>query len=260
MANDLREAVVVVTGAGRGIGREIAGTFAQAGAAVVLASRTTAEIEELAESIRADGGTALAVATDVTDQAQVEQLRSAALSEFGRIDTLINNAGTSYVANLVMSDDQRWRDVLETNVIGVYRCTKALLRPMIQAKRGQIINIASVSGQVGAAYNSAYATSKAAVIGFTKSVAREVAGLGITANAICPWHVETELSAHTMGARGKMFGKSAEEYLAGLITESPQRRLISTTEVAALALFLASPDAQGITGQAINLSGGAVWT
>ena len=260
MANDLREAVVVVTGAGRGIGREIAVRFAQAGAAVVLASRTEGELNEVADSIRANGGRALAVRTDVTDRSQVEQLRSIVLDKFGRIDTLINNAGTSYVANLVMSDDQRWRDVFETNVIGVYLCTKALLRPMIQAKRGQIINIASVAGQVGAAYNSAYATSKAAVIGFTKSVAREVAGLGITANAICPWHVETELSAHTMGARGKMFGKSAEEYLAGLVTESPQRRLICTTEVAALALFLVSPDARGITGQAINPSGGAVWT
>ncbi len=259
MANDLREAVVVVTGAGRGIGREIADRFAQAGAAVVLASRTEGELNEVAETIRADGGRALAVPTDVTDGSQVEQLRSIVLDEFGQIDTLINNAGTSYVANVVMSDDQRWRDVFETNVIGVYLCTKALLRPMIQAERGQIINIASVAGQVGAAYNSAYATSKAAVIGFTKSVAREVAGLGITANAICPWHVETELSAHTMEARGKMFGKTAEEYLAGLVTESPQRRLISTTEVAALAVFLASPDAQGITGQAINLSGGAAW-
>ena len=260
MANDLREAVVVVTGAGRGIGKEIAGRFAQDGAAVILASRTKDELNEVAESIRADGGRALAVPTDVTDRSQVEQLRSVVLDEFGRIDTLINNAGISYVANLVMSEDQRWRDVLETNVIGVYLCTKALLRPMIQAKRGRIINIASVAGQVGAAYNSAYATSKAAVIGFTKSVAREVASLGITVNAICPWHVETELSTRTMGARGKMFGKSAEEYLTGLVAESPQRRLISTTEVAALALFLASPDARGITGQAINLSGGAVWT
>lgn len=260
MADGVRDAVVIVTGAGRGIGREVAVEFARAGRALVLVSRTAGQLDEVAASIRSGGGTALAVPADVTDAEQVDHVRAVVMDEFGRADTLVNNAGASYVANVAMSDDRQWRGVIETNVLGVYLCTKAFLRPMIRDKRGQIINVASVAGLVGAAYNSAYAASKAAVIGFTKSVAREVAGLGISVNAICPWHVETALSTQTMAARGKMFGKNAEEYLADVVAESPQRRLISTTEVASLALFLASPGARGITGQAINLSGGAVWT
>jgi NAD(P)-dependent dehydrogenase (short-subunit alcohol dehydrogenase family) len=143
------------------------------------------------------------------------------------------------------------------NVFGTYYCTKEALRHMIRAKSGRIINISSVAAKVGVAYSSSYSATKASVIGFTKSVARETARLGITANSICPWHVDTELLHEAMANRAKMFGKSAEEYLQLIVDESPQRRLITAQEVAALALYLASPLAAGITGQAINLCGGA---
>ncbi len=258
MQIDLRENVAVVTGAGRGIGREIALRFAEAGAAVVLAARSGQQLEEVAQAIRSRKGQALAIPTDVTDKAAVQQLIADTTDRFGRIDALVNNAGNNYISSLILSDDTRWREIFEINLFGVYLCTQAALPHMIRAKAGRIINIASVAGNVGAAYNSAYAASKAAVIGFTKSVALEVAKLGITVNAICPWHVDTDLVRQSMGARGSMFGKSAEEYLAEIVAKSPQRRLITTSEVAALALFLASPEARGINGQALNQCGGAV--
>jgi len=252
--------VALITGAGRGIGREIALQLSGAGARVVLAARSADALEDAAEAMRSRGGEALALPTDVADEAAVRALVAAVLERFGRIDVLVNNAGSSYVSNLVMSKADRWRGSFETNVFGAYLCTRGVLRPMIRARRGCIVNVSSVSGLVGAAYNSSYAASKAAMNGLTKSTAREVAGFGITANAICPWHVDTELAHETMGARGAMFGKSAEEYLAALAEESPQKRLITPEEIAALTLFLCSAGARGITGQTINVSGGAIMT
>ena len=260
MRADLSEKVAIVTGASRGIGKVIAESLADAGAAVVLAARSTESLEDVALAIEARGGRALAVPTDVTDGAAVAGLCAQAIGTLGRIDILVNNAGTSYVANVLMSKEDRWREVLLVNVMSAYFCTKAVLKHMIKAKGGRIVNIASVSGMVGAAHNSCYAASKGALIAFTKSVALEVARLGITVNAICPWHVETELAHQTMEARGKMFGKSSQEYIDDLVSNSPQRRLITAEEVAALAVYLASDQAAGITGQALNLSGGAIMT
>jgi 3-oxoacyl-[acyl-carrier protein] reductase len=256
----LENQVAIVTGASRGIGKEIAKTLAGAGAAVALAARGAEALEEVAEEIRASGGRALAVPTDVTDVEAVAALVSGATAELGKIDILVNNAATSYVANVVMSNDTKWRECLEMNVMSLYYCSKAVLKPMIRAKYGRIVNIASLSALVGAAHNSSYAASKAAMLGFTRSVAKEVGGLGITVNAICPWHVDTDLARHTMGARGKMFGKTAEEYIEMLTKESPQGRFVSSQEVAGLALFLCTNEARGITGTSLNLSGGAYIT
>jgi 3-oxoacyl-[acyl-carrier protein] reductase len=252
--------VALITGAGRGIGRAIALGLSAAGAKVVLAARGADALERVAEEIGGRGGEALAVPTDVADEAAVRALAGAAVEKFGSVEVLVNNAGSSYVSNLVMSKADRWRGGFDTNVFGAYLCTRAVLRTMIRARRGTIVNISSVSGLVGAAYNSSYSAAKAALNGLTKSTAREVAGFGITANSICPWHVDTELAQETMGARGAMFGKTADEYLAGLAAESPQKRLITPEEIAALTLFLCSPGARGITGQTINVSGGAIMT
>ena len=147
---------------------------------------------------------------------------------------------------------------MDVNVKGTYLFARAALRHMIRQKSGRIINISSVSAKVGAAYNSAYASSKAAMIGFTKSIARETAKVGITANAICPWHVDTELVHEAMAGRAKMFGKTAEEYLAEIVEHSPQQRLITAREVGAVALLLMSHEGRGITGQALNVCGGSV--
>jgi 3-oxoacyl-[acyl-carrier protein] reductase len=250
--------VAIVTGAGRGIGREIALMTAEAGARVALVARSEEQLKSVAAEIREAGGEALALVTDVTDRDAVKAMVKRVTTEWGRVDVLVNNAATNYVANLVMAKDADIRRVYEVNVFAVFSCTQTVLRSMIRQKSGRIINISSVSAKVGAAYNSAYASSKAALIGFTKSVARETAKIGITCNAICPWHVDTELVHDAMTARAKMFGKTAEEYLAEIVSHSPQQRLITCREVGALALLLMSDEGRGITGQALNVDGGSV--
>jgi ketoreductase len=259
MGSTLKGQVAIVTGAGRGLGREIALTFARAGAAVVLAARTAEQLDEVACVITSEGGTPLPLPTDVSDRDSVKRMASETITKFGRIDVLVNNAaGANYISALALSDDTRWMRMFDVNVFGVYLCTKAVLPHMIRAKSGRVINISSIAGQAGAAYNTAYSASKAAVNGFTKALALEVAKLGITCNAICPWHVDTELMREAMAARGAIFGASVDEYIAKIAATNPQGRLITAPEIAGLALFLSLPEARGINGQALNQCGGAV--
>jgi NAD(P)-dependent dehydrogenase (short-subunit alcohol dehydrogenase family) len=255
---EIQGQVVIVTGAGRGIGKEIALVSAESGASVVLVARSGAQLEEVAGAIQAKGGTAVVHALDLMEKEAADQLVKSTLDRFGRLDVLVNNAGTNHIANLVMTKEDDFRAVYELNLFAVFRLCKAALKPMIRAKAGRIINISSVSAKVGAAYNSAYASSKAAVLGFTRSIARETAQLGITVNAVCPWHVDTELVRESMGKRAKMFGKSSDEYLEEIVGHSPQKRLIEAREVAALTVFLMSHEARGITGQSLNVCGGTV--
>jgi 3-hydroxybutyrate dehydrogenase len=255
---ELKDRVVIVTGAGRGIGREVAMVAAEAGAAVVLVARTASQLEAAAAAVREAGGRALVHACDLAEEPAAGAVVEAAVAEYGRVDVLVNNAAMNYVANLVMSKDDRWRELYEVNLFATVRLTRHVLRRLIRQKSGRIINISSVSAKVGASYNAAYASSKAAMIGFTKSVAREVAKLGITVNAVCPWHVDTEMVREAMTQRAKMFGKTTDEYLAGIIAENPQGRIMTAREIAATCVFLMSDDARGITGQAINVDGGFV--
>ena len=258
MKIELPGQVVIVTGAGRGIGREIALMSADAGASVVLAARSADQLDAVAAEVTARGGKALALPTDITDPKALTVLVDRTIEAFDRVDVLVNNAATNYVANLVMSKEDKVRALYDVNVFPLFTLTKLVLRHMIRQKSGRIVNISSVSAKVGAAYNSAYASSKAAMIGFTKSIARETAKVGITCNAICPWHVDTELVHEAMAGRAKMFGKSAEQYLAEIVEHSPQQRLITAREVGAVALLLMSHEGRGITGQALNVCGGSV--
>lgn len=254
----LSDQVVIITGAGRGIGAEVAMVAAEAGARVVLVARTEPQLQAVAEAIRAAGGSALVHACDLAVPEAAAEVVAATIAEYGRVDALVNNAAINYVANLVMSKDDRWHELYEVNVFAMVRLTRLVLKRMIRQKSGRIINISSVSAKVGAAYNSAYASSKAAMIGFTKSVAREVAKLGITVNAVCPWHVDTEMVRDAMSSRAKMFGKTTDEYLAEIIAQNPQGRIMTAREMAATCVFLMSHDARGITGQALNVDGGYV--
>lgn len=255
---DLSKRTVIVTGAGRGIGAEIARMAGAAGGNVVLASRTEEQIAAIADEIRSGGGNALVVPTDIVDADACQALIDAAKSEYGQIDALVNNAGTNLVATLISSREEQWRELYDLNVFATFRLTRLAVRQMIRAKWGRVVNISSVSEKVGAAYNSAYASSKAAINAFTRSVALETAQLGITVNSVCPWHVDTELLHFGMGRRGKIFGDSAEDYIEQIAQTSPQKRLVTAHEVASMAIFLLSDHASGITGQSINVSGGAV--
>ena len=250
--------VVIVSGAGRGIGREIALMAAAANAAVVLAARTRSQLDEVAAMIAANGGVAHVVPIDLSERHAAVELVKAAVDRFGRLDIVVNNAGATVIANTVMQKEDDLRAVYELNVFALIALTQSALRHMIRSRWGRIINISSVSAKYGPAYNGAYASSKAAALGFTRSVARETAALGITSNAICPWHVKTDFVDEAMSRRARMFGKTAESYLADIVAASPMKRLIDAREVAGLAVYLMSDFAGGITGQSLNVCGGAM--
>lgn len=256
----LKGKTALVTGSTSGIGLAIAKALAGDGANVVLNGfGDDAEIERLRADLAKSAGVEVRYSpADMSRPDEIAAMVADAEIEFGAVDVLVNNAAANDVASVVMSNEERWTELYELNVFGVYYLTKAVLPAMIRRKWGRIVNVSSIAAKVGSAFNSAYASSKAAVLGLTRSVARETARLGITANAVCPWHVDSELLREAMARRGKMFGKNAEEYLAEIVAESPRRRLVTAEEVAAAVLFFASPGASAVTGQTLNVCGGVV--
>ena len=252
----MEDRIALITGGGRGIGRAIALAFARQGAKTVVSARTVAQVEAVAREI---GVTAMALQCDVSDPASVKQMFGSVQKAFGRgPDILVNNAGIAESAPLVHTDDELWHRHLAINLSGSFYCTRAALPSMIKGKWGRIINIASIAGKTGAPYISAYSASKHGLIGLTRSVALEVATLGITVNAICPGYVDTQMTTRAIENITTKTQRSSEEALEILEKTNPQNRLITPEEVAALALLLASEEGQGINGQAINVDGGTV--
>jgi 3-oxoacyl-[acyl-carrier protein] reductase len=237
--------VSLVTGASRGIGRAIATAFAAEGAHVVLAARDAAKLAEAVAEIQAKGGKAEALALDVSDRASVEAGVAQVVAAHGRIDHLVNNAGVTRDNLLLRMKDEEWRQVLDTNLTGAFLCTQAVLKPMLKQRSGRIVTITSVVGLSGNAGQANYAASKAGVIGFTKSVAREVASRGITANAIAPGFIETDMTA-------AMSEKAREAVFAAI----PLGRVGRPEDVAGAALFLVSDAAAYVTGQVLAVDGG----
>ncbi len=186
--------VAFVTGASRGIGRAIAGTLAAEGAIVVLGARDEAKLAQAVQEIEAAGGRASALRIEVGDRASVEAAFAGVLQAHGRVDALVNNAGITRDNLLLRMKASEWDEVIATNLTGTFLCTQAALKPMLKQRAGRIVNVTSVVGLTGNAGQANYAASKAGIVGFTKSVAREVASRGITANAIAPGFIATEMT------------------------------------------------------------------
>ena len=244
----LNDKVALITGGGRGIGRAIALTFAKHGARVAVAARTREQVESVAEET---GG--IALVCDVSNPDQV-----AGIFADIKPDILVNNAGIAESATFVNTTDELWQRHLAINLSGTFYCTRAALPAMLERGWGRIINIASIAAKTGAPYIAAYAASKHGVLGLTRSLAMEVASRGITVNAICPGYVDTEMTSRGVEKITAKTGRSAEEALEALKKMSPQHRLTTPEEVAALALLLASEEGRGINGQGINIDGGSV--
>jgi 3-oxoacyl-[acyl-carrier protein] reductase len=243
----LENQIAVVTGAGRGIGRAIALKFAAQGADIVAVDLKTDFVQETVDEVRKLGRKAWAVAANVAEAASVEAAAEQILKEAGRVDILVNNAGITKDGLLMRMSEADWDAVLDINLKGTFLFTKAFSRAFVKQRSGRIINIASVIGLIGNAGQCNYAASKAGVIGFTKSVARELASRGVTANAIAPGFIET-----------KMTEALGPEARAVLLKQIPLASLGQPEDVAEAALFFASPAARYITGQVLAVDGGMV--
>jgi 3-oxoacyl-[acyl-carrier protein] reductase len=242
---NLENKVALITGARRGIGRAIALRYAQAGADVILWARSAPD--ELADEVRALGRRVVSAAVDVSDGDAVDTAVKSAVAELGKIDILVNNAGINDVALLIRMKLEQWRRVLDVNLTGAFNCCKAVSRPMLKNEGGRIINITSVIGQMGNAGQANYAASKAGLIGFTKSLAKEFGSRGITVNAIAPGFISTDMTAEL-----------SEEAKNALLGNIPLGKLGEVEDIAEAALYLASDGARYVTGQVLNVDGGLV--
>jgi NAD(P)-dependent dehydrogenase (short-subunit alcohol dehydrogenase family) len=240
---------VVITGGGRGIGAEIARRFASLGDRVTVLARTRDEVERVADEIGGYG-----VRCDVGEPASVE----AAFMAAGPVDVLVNNAGIARSSPVLRTDVRVWDEHLKVNLTGAFLCSLKVLPSMASRGKGRIINVASVAGLKGYPYLAAYVASKHGLIGLTRALAAEYADKGVTVNAICPGYVDSPLLAQSVANIVEKTGRSAEEVRAELEAQSPQNRFFEASEVASMAVFLASDEARGVNGQAIPICGGAL--
>jgi len=245
MTVDLSQRVALVTGAGRGLGRTIAQSLAGAGARVACVDIDATLLNETVDTIQHAGGQAEALPCDVTDSARVNEVVDQVVKQMGRLDILVNNAGITRDGMIMRMKDDQWDAVLGINLRGTFLFTRAAIRPMMKARSGRIINIASVSGLMGNPGQANYSASKAGVIGLTRTVARELASRNITVNAVAPGFIATEMTA-----------KLGDEILAQVQQQIPLGRLGDPQDVADAVLYLAGDAAGFITGHVLTVDGG----
>ena len=232
----LKDKVAIVTGGGRGIGREIAMLFASQGAKVSISARSADQIDTVVDAIKNNGGEAIAITADVANEEDVHEVVEETMRKFGHIDILVNNAGILGPGPIASVDSKEWRRVIEVNLLGTFYCSKAVTPILISRGWGRIINIASRSGKIGHPFMTAYCASKHGVVGLTKALAEELMAFNITVNAICPGLVETDMASDT-------------------VREQVGDKIIKPSQIAELALYLARDTASAITGEAINIFG-----
>ena len=247
MKFNLNNKIAIVTGASQGIGKIIAFELAKSGAHVACISRNKKAIESIVDEITINGGQASSFPCDISDSDTLSEIVTEIIKENSRIDILVNNAGITKDSLLMRMSIEQWDDVINTNLKGAFHCTKAVVRYMMKNKFGRIINITSIVGLTGNAGQANYAASKAGLIGMTKSIAKEVASRGITANCIAPGWIETSMT-------DKLSGEVKNEFLSHI----PVGRIGSPDDIANAVIFLASDEAGYITGQTITVDGGRI--
>ena len=252
----LKGKVALITGAGSGIGKAIALKLAQNGAKVAITSRSPDRIEQAAKELKRLSLTALPITLDVCNKANVEQAVKSVESAWGAVNILVNNAGISGLSMISDPDDTKWNDIVDTNLTGMYLVTKAVLKQMPDHAGGRVINISSVLGKFGVPGYTAYCTTKHGMIGFTRALALEVVGRGITVNAICPGWVDTEMATQGIKETAAHLGLTPDEFRAQATAAVPIRRFLEAEEIAEFVSYIASDAASGITGQAMNVCGG----
>jgi ketoreductase len=246
----------IVTGGGTGIGKAIAASMALRGARVAIASRNQDRLNRAVKEIETRGVSILALAMDVRSKESIDRAVGRVAGDWGGIHILVNNAGISGLSTIADPDDSRWYDIVNTNLHGMYLTTKEVLRYMPDHRNGRIVNISSVLGRFGVPGYTAYCTTKHGMIGFTRALALEVVGRGITVNAICPGWVDTAMAMQGINETALMQGLTPEQFKAQAIAAVPIKRFLEADEVAELVCYVASDLARGMTGQAINICGG----
>jgi len=250
--------VAWVTGGGRGIGRAAAHALARAGCPVAVSARTKSELESTVQACEDAGGRALAAPCDVTKRSTLEKAYGAIAKSLGAPLILVNGAGIARSAPFLKTDEALMESHWRLNVLGTFHATQVALPKMLEARFGRVVNVASVAGKAGAPYIGAYAASKHAVLGLTRSLALEVAKNGVTVNAVCPGYVDTKMTEENVGIIVEKTGMSRADALARLKAASPLGRLMTPDEVASAILYLCQDAAAGINGQALTIDGGAL--
>ncbi len=240
---NLENEVALVTGASRGIGKAIAETLARAGATVVGTATSESGAEKITEYLSSTGGRGMCL--DVTDEVSIKDTVKSISDEYGAISILVNNAGITRDNLLMMMKEDQWNDIIQTNLTSIFRLSKLVVRPMMKARKGRIINITSVVGLTGNAGQTNYAAAKAGVQGFSKSLAREIGSRNITVNAVAPGFIDTDMTREL-----------PDEQREALISQIPLNKLGDPQDIANVVAFLASAEAAYITGETINVNGG----